>query len=227
MLAGASGAGRQARDNIARLNAEIAELERSLEQVRHTIAGRQEETSKLRAQWYPKVKEMVDRINDNFLRFFSRLNCLGEVCLEEHGEEYDKWEIAILVKFRDTEALQRLSAQRQSGGEKSVSTILYLLALQELSKSPFRVVDEINQGMDATNERKVHALIVDTATCSQSQNRSQYFLITPKLLTNLSYEENMHVLCVYNGEGMPTPDIWRDLAHSQQMQLESQSIATF
>ena len=91
-----------------------------------------------------------------------------------------------------------------------MSTILYLLALQELSNSPFRVVDEINQGMDATNERKVHSLIVETAT--DSKQKSQYFLITPKLLTDLKYHENMHVLCVFNGSGMPLPEVWDDTA---------------
>ena len=35
--------------------------------------------------------------------------------------------------------------QFQSGGERSVATVLYMLALQELSSSPFRCVDEINQ----------------------------------------------------------------------------------
>lgn len=38
-----------------------------------------------------------------------------------------------------------LNAQRQSGGERSVSTILYLVALQDVAACPFRVVDEINQ----------------------------------------------------------------------------------
>lgn len=38
-----------------------------------------------------------------------------------------------------------LNAQRQSGGERSVSTILYLVALQGVAACPFRVVDEINQ----------------------------------------------------------------------------------
>lgn len=49
------------------------------------------------------------------------------------------------VKFREAEELQVLNAQRQSGGERSVSTILYLVALQGVAACPFRVVDEINQ----------------------------------------------------------------------------------
>ncbi len=38
------------------------------------------------------------------------------------------------------------------------------MALQNLAASPFRVVDEINQGMDPRNERSIHKQMVDTAT---------------------------------------------------------------
>ena len=34
------------------------------------------------------------------------------------------------VSYRESEALTELTAQRQSGGEKSVATIMYLMALQ-------------------------------------------------------------------------------------------------
>jgi chromosome segregation ATPase len=57
-----------------------------------------------------------------------------------------KYGVEIMVKFRATEKLRRLTAQVQSGGERSVSTMLYLMALQELCPVPFRCVDEINQG---------------------------------------------------------------------------------
>lgn len=36
----------------------------------------------------------------------------------------------IKVKFREGEDLQLMTSHRQSGGERSVSTILYLMALQ-------------------------------------------------------------------------------------------------
>jgi structural maintenance of chromosomes protein 5 len=38
------------------------------------------------------------------------------------------------------------------------------MSLQSLTRSPFRVVDEINQGMDPRNERLVHARMVSIAT---------------------------------------------------------------
>lgn len=46
---------------------------------------------------------------------FLGFGCAGEIRISEH-EEYEKWAIDILVKFRDTEKLQLLTAQRQSGG---------------------------------------------------------------------------------------------------------------
>ena len=104
------------------------------------------------------------------------------------------------TKHRENEALQQLNAHRQSGGERAVSTIFFLMALQSMAQSPFRVVDEINQGMDPRNERMVHERMVEIAC---REHTSQYFLITPKLLTGLKYDKKMRVLCIASGEHMP------------------------
>lgn len=91
------------------------------------------------------------------------------------------------------------------------------MSLQALTRSPFRVVDEINQGMDPRNERLVHKRMVDIACGSdasaalstgegegeESRAGSQYFLITPKLLHGLEYARGMQVLCIASGEYMP------------------------
>ena len=60
-------------------------------------------------------------------------------------KDFSRYSVKISVKFRDSEELQPLNAHRQSGGERSVSTMLYLMALQGITACPFRVVDEINQ----------------------------------------------------------------------------------
>lgn len=74
------------------------------------------------------------------------------------------------------------------------------MSLQSLARAPFRVVDEINQGMDPRNERMVHERMVEIAC---KEHTSQYFLITPKLLTGLKYDPKMRVLCIASGEYMP------------------------
>lgn len=83
------------------------------------------------------------------------------------------------------------------------------MSLQAMAQSPFRVVDEINQGMDPRNERMVHERMVEIAC---HEHTSQYFLITPKLLGGLRYDERMKVLCVMGGEHMPREGGRMDLA---------------
>lgn len=72
--------------------------------------------------------------------------------------------------------------------------------------SPFRCVDEINQGLDDRNERLVFKRIVENSTKPPGQNGptdhcGQYWLITPKLLPNLfdMEVEAMNVMCIFNG----------------------------
>lgn len=58
--------------------------------------------------------------------------CCGEVRLAE-TESYKKWGIEIRVRFRSEEdqgKMAVLDKRVHSGGERSVSTILYLMALQ-------------------------------------------------------------------------------------------------
>ena len=68
-----------------------------------------------------------------------------------------------LLLYRESEPMTVLDSHRQSGGERAVSTIFYLMSLQSLTRSPFRIVDEINQGMDPRNERLVHKRMVAIA----------------------------------------------------------------
>ncbi|CAG7927473.1 unnamed protein product [Penicillium olsonii] len=181
----------------------------------------------IRKNWEPRLEALIEKISDAFSDSFRRIGCAGQVTLGKaeseagpNGEpgvsEFAEWSIVIHVAFRQDAPLSVLNAHRQSGGERAVSTIFYLMALQSLSASPFRVVDEINQGMDPRNERMVHGRLVDIACASSEPDEvdhrgnpigggggGQYFLITPKLLNGLAYKRGMRVLCIYSGEHMP------------------------
>jgi hypothetical protein len=112
------------------------------------------------------------------------------------ARDYASWRAEVRVQFRASEPLSVLTALRQSGGERSVSTILYLVALQGVTVTPFRVVDEINQGMDPVNERKVFRLLVEAST---QPGTPQCFLLTPKLLPGLPFGPDVTVLSIFNG----------------------------
>ncbi|GJJ08189.1 hypothetical protein Clacol_002397 [Clathrus columnatus] len=158
-----------------------------------------EKVQNIRNQWYPALTNLVTAIGEKFSAAFDNIGCAGEIRISEH-EDYDKWSIDIFVKFRNEEPLTQLTGQRQSGGERSLTTIMYLMSLTEHARAPFSLVDEINQGMDQRYERAVHDQLVKVTCQAES---GQYFLITPKLLPFLKYHENMKILCVNNGEWLP------------------------
>ncbi|KAF8887234.1 hypothetical protein CPB84DRAFT_1786919 [Gymnopilus junonius] len=178
---------------------DIELLEKTLEDRKRKEAKVERDIKNARDNWQPALQGLVNSIGEKFSAAFDRIGCAGEIRIRE-DEDFEKWAIDILVKFRDSEKLQLLTAHRQSGGERSLTTILYLMSLTEEARAPFSLVDEINQGMDQRAERVVHNSMVNV-TCQADS--AQYFLITPKLLPDLEYHERMKVLCVNNGEWLP------------------------
>ena len=142
---------------------EIERLKQKLEVVESGLAEITGKIATIRGQWEPKLDALVERISRAFNHNMQQISCAGEVGIHKDNE-FDQWAIQIMVKFRDHEPLTQLDSHRQSGGERAVSTVFYLMSLQSLTRSPFRVVDEINQGMDPRNERLVHARMVAIAT---------------------------------------------------------------
>ncbi|KAF7836079.1 structural maintenance of chromosomes protein 5 isoform X2 [Senna tora] len=142
------------------IKALATKLEADKTEVRRCLA----EVDTLKGTWLPTLRNLVTQINETFSRNFQEMAVAGEVSLDERDMDFDQFGILIKVKFRATGQLQVLSAHHQSGGERSVSTILYLVSLQDLTNCPFRVVDEINQGMDPINERKMFQQLVRAAS---------------------------------------------------------------
>lgn len=93
------------------------------------------------------------------------VGCAGEVRVARSEEGFDKWGIEILVSYRDGDNLAILTGSHQSGGvsvaprssqpsqgnflmpsqERSLATVTYLMSLSEMARTPFSLVDEINQ----------------------------------------------------------------------------------
>lgn len=192
-----------------KLKVEIENKEESLEIARGSRENKEMIIAKIREPWENRLVTSLEKVNALFTLYMAEMGCTGEVRLKKADKEnggFSLWGIEILVSFRETAKAQVLSAERHSGGERSVSTILYLMALQGLMVAPFRCVDEINQGLDDRNERLVFKRIVANSTKkpnkSLTDHSGQYFLITPKLLPNLTDMEEpaMTLQFVYNGK---------------------------
>lgn len=194
---------------------EIDAIEASLRDEEARLGTAQGDIGSIKDRWLPKLRELVDHVNENFKNNFAAIGCAGEVKLnEDAGEAFEQWKLEIWVKFRAATDMHVLDSHRQSGGERSVSTMLYLISLQELTRAPFRVVDEINQGMDPVNERKIFKRMTNAASM---ESTPQTFLLTPKLLNNLVYTEDCTVLCIFNGPWIEEmAKRWREIQSALQ-----------
>ncbi|KAI1379036.1 P-loop containing nucleoside triphosphate hydrolase protein [Hypoxylon crocopeplum] len=201
---------------------EIEELTRKKDEMNAKLDSYTRKIEQVKREWEPGVEAVIGKINDAFSYNFEQINCAGEVSIHK-DEDFEQWAIEIKVKFRENETLQQLNQHRQSGGERAVSTIFYLMALQSMAQAPFRVVDEINQGMDPRNERMVHERMVEIAC---REHTSQYFLITPKLLTGLRYDERMRVLCIASGEHMPAAEDAKELDFGNLVRIQRGLVAS-
>jgi chromosome segregation ATPase len=204
-------------DAMRQYQAKEKKIEEEKERVAQTteeVSNKQAELQATEAEWKPELARMVDSVDKSFSSYFARFNCQGTVVLSDgrardendtpYGEDkYQDYKIHIKVQWRNNEQLHVLGESgRDSGGERSVATMVYLISLQNINPAPFRVVDEINQAMDSSNERNVFQCI--THACSQGGK--QYFLLTPKLLPDLDYGEDTAIQFVYNGPYMKSRD---------------------
>lgn len=189
--------------HLRQLEALKASIESKELQAENLVA----DMEKRKNEWKAELEALVKAITKNFERYFREMGCAGEVLLHTGNSEhdYDNYGLRIRVKFRPNEGLQDLNAHTQSGGERAVSTAIYMLSLQELTPAPFRLVDEINQGMDSINERKVYDLLMRSTS---RPGTPQYFLLTPKLLKDMEYSVGTTVLCVMNSPCAPSHKTW-------------------
>ncbi|NXA11326.1 SMC5 protein, partial [Sapayoa aenigma] len=101
---------------------EIQQLTDYLEEKKTELNNYKQNISEVKESWLKLLKEMIEQINEKFSKFFSSMQCVGEVDLHvENEEEYDKYGIRIRVKFHSSTELHELTPHHQSGGERSVS----------------------------------------------------------------------------------------------------------
>lgn len=145
---------------------------------------------------HQRLQETLRPISERFGSLMARFGYAGQLELHAPGDSAGHWGVTILVSFRRCQPPEPLTATRQSGGERSLATALFLLALQDNTPVPFRLLDEINQGMDEASERKLFEIL------SERSAAVQLFIITPKLLREIELPEDARAIVLYSGRGV-------------------------
>eukprot|EP00172_Hildenbrandia_rubra_P003970 Plantae.Rhodophyta-Hildenbrandia_rubra.ctg719.p1 GENE.Plantae.Rhodophyta-Hildenbrandia_rubra.ctg719~~Plantae.Rhodophyta-Hildenbrandia_rubra.ctg719.p1 ORF type:complete len:1131 (-),score=237.21 Plantae.Rhodophyta-Hildenbrandia_rubra.ctg719:1971-5363(-) len=192
-----SGATRDVVENYERRLKQIETLENQLAEDVDRCRQKRENLHRRKDEFVKWLNDKVKAMSKTFTRLYKNLECSGDLVLrnaESMGETY----VDIMVAYREDEKMRPLNKSVHSGGERMVATMLYHFAMQSLTKAPFRVIDEMNQGMDSDNERKILAIMMKDAE-NDEVDAPQSFLITPKLLLDLPFNASTVSHVIING----------------------------
>jgi len=143
--------------------------------------------------WHEVMQTLLNHVNVQYQTILANAQAQGEVRLMNE-KDIEAAGLQIFVGFKGAKPVP-LDAYTQSGGERSTATMMFLLALQQHVRSPFRAVDEYDIHMDPKNREVIAQMIVSSIRGSDAQ----YVVITPSQITFA--ENDVHIITVQNIEG--------------------------
>ena len=139
------------RADVERLNAQIKELN-------ELVASLNSEKKGLFMKSY-------EGIDSNFRKIYSELSGGGEAFMKLENED-DPFQGGLEINAKPKNGkLLRLEAL--SGGEKSLTALAFIFAIQEHQPSPFYVLDEVDMFLDSVNAEMVATRIRKSAETAQ------------------------------------------------------------
>ncbi|MDX1534773.1 MAG: hypothetical protein R3291_04060, partial [Thermoplasmata archaeon] len=109
--------------------------------------------------------EVFHALQTNFEVVYTEISEGGEANLQLEDED-DPFAGGLLIRARPPEKrFHRLEAL--SGGEKSLVSMAFIFALQRHDPSPFYLLDEVDQNLDAVNAEKVARMVRKNADVAQ------------------------------------------------------------
>ncbi|MEM3785490.1 MAG: AAA family ATPase [Candidatus Bathyarchaeia archaeon] len=169
------------------------ELKEKAQQVAENREKALEEVKTRMQNWRAVIQSLLDRVNLQYQKILAQAQAVGEVRLV-NGHDIEAAGLEILVGFKGGKPVP-LDAYTQSGGERTTSTMSFLLALQQHVRSPFRAVDEYDVHMDPKNRETIAQMLISTVKDADVQ----YVVITPSQVTFAGEEAN--IITVQNIEG--------------------------
>ncbi len=104
-----------------------------------------------------------EHINKKFKEIFSKVaDGEAELSLEEEGNISS----GLIIKAQP-KGKKLLSIDSLSGGEKAITALSFLFAIQSYKPSPFYILDEVDAALDKENSEKVGEMIINNLDKSQ------------------------------------------------------------
>ncbi|HIE36984.1 TPA: hypothetical protein EYP83_02350 [Candidatus Geothermarchaeota archaeon] len=144
-------------------------------------------------KWRSELYKYVSIVSEEFGRILSYFGGTGYSRLED-ADDIDNAHLELYVSYGDSEP-KLLDAYTQSGGERTIAAVSFLLAIQRFVKSPFRAIDEFDVHMDPRNRSRVLELMIRYI----SEVGGQYILITPGYIGEYIGDANVIVVQKVSG----------------------------
>jgi chromosome segregation protein len=152
-----------------------------------------EELDERKKVWKNVMERLTEEINPTYGEVLGRVAGIGTVRLS-NMEDPDRAGLEVTVGFKGASPVL-LDAYAQSGGERAVATMAFLLSLQHHLKSPIRAIDEFDVHMDPHNRESMMKMLFSFMNENEDV---QFLVITPSQLTavgefaNIIFVQNVH-----------------------------------
>jgi len=151
-------------DEYDEVEAALEELEDGKETLVEERDGIEERIESYEQQKRETFMEAYEAIDGQFREIFERLsNGTGELVLDDPE---DPFEGGMTMKAEPADKpIQRLEAM--SGGEKSLTALAFIFAIQRFNPAPFYALDEVDAFLDAANAERVGEMVDELAADAQ------------------------------------------------------------
>jgi chromosome segregation protein len=153
-----------------------------------------DEVEERKIVWENLINSLLTEVIPTYQQLLSKMDATGDVRLID-AEDIEEAGLELTVGFKGAEPAV-LNNMTQSGGERSVSVMAFLIALQQHVISSFRAVDEFDVHMDPRNREVMSNILLTEIKGSES---AQYISITPGQIVEV--DESVHVITVQNVKG--------------------------
>ena len=164
-----------------------AEVERLHAERDHLIALVDEIVAKKKEGFF----KVYDEINANFAKVYERLSNGGKAELMLENAE-DPFAGGLTMRAQPKgKKVTRLEAL--SGGEKSLTSMAFIFAIQEFDPSPFYYLDEVDQNLDGINSELLAKMVKEEA------KHAQFIVVSLRKITLKEAEHVYGVTMMDNG----------------------------
>jgi len=154
-------------EEIEREYTKLVEKKDSLDQEKTDVLTLMNEIETKKKDHFMKT---FDQANDNFQRIFSNLFKKGNAYLELDNKE-NLFEGGLSIKVKLT-GNRYMDIKSLSGGEKTLTALSFIFAIQEYQPATFYILDEIDAALDKHNSETLSKLIRDYS------DKAQYIVIS-------------------------------------------------